>query len=613
MRRLPVAAFVALVIATVGAFFVTQHLKVTTPLIAGSPTPHPAAFDPVNPHVCRLRDHSGQRVPVSFTRTQISFYLQHRADDVDVYIIDDNGNIVDTLASGRHMAINRRSVFTWDGRTATGAIAPDGVYNIRVSLIHQGRSLLIPSRSGAVAVTVERQAPPLRVTGASPALIPGPGGAGATATFTGAGHRRPRVLIYRSDRPGAPVLVKSFNATTEQGRAVWNGTLAGGAPAPQGTYLVGLRLTDSACNTARFPAQLPPAPGSTSHAGITVRYLAAQPPMTATPAGTRALVEVDARQHRYFWALRRAGTRSVLGSGSAQAVRLPVRLPGGGPGLYELALRWGAHRTVVPLVASAARGATASRVLVVLPALTWQGRNPVDDDNDGIPNTLIDGQPIRLARPLVDGLPAGFTDEAALIAHLRTVHLPFDLTTDLGLLQNVGPVLSAHRGVVLAGDERWLPESFGSTLSTFVQGGGHVLSLGIGSLRRSVVVSAGQAMDPGPPRPTDFLLARPGRLVSVSGALIVAGQDGLHIFRGTSGVLRGFSSSQPILAVTPPAAILSQAGTGTAQPSVVGYRLGRGDVVDVGLPGFGSSLRHNLDAAELLASVWSLLGRRSAA
>jgi hypothetical protein len=609
VRHLPVAAFVALVIATVGAFFVTQHLKVSTPLLAGSPSPRPAAFDPVNGKTCRLRNHLGVRVPVSFRRMQISFYLLHRADDVDVYVVDQNGDIVDTLASGRHMSINHRSVFTWDGRTTKGTIAPDGTYNIRVSLIHQGRTLLLANRSAPVTVTVERKAPALTVTGVTPALIPAPGASGATARFTGAGHRRPRVLVYRTDRPGGPRLVKSFNATTKSGRTVWNGTLTGGVPAPQGTYLVGLRLTDAACNTARFPGRLPPAPGSTSHAGVTVRYLAAQPPMTAARAGTSALVDVDARQHRYFWALRRAGAEPVLRSGASSQHTLKVRLPGGGAGLYELALRWGRHRTVVPVVASAPGGAARGRVLVVLPALTWQGENPVDDNGDGIPNTLAGGQPIRLARPLVDGLPAGFADAAALIAHLRSAHLPFDLTTDLGLLQNVGPKLSGRRGVVLAGDERWLPASFGSTLSTFVERGGHVLSLGIDSLRRSVALSGGQALDPGSPHATDDLLARPGRLVSARGTLILVAKDGLNIFRGTSGALRGYRSYQPITSVAAPAAIVSAAGASNAQPSIVGYRLGHGAVVDIGLTGFALSLRHNLDASQLLASVWSLLRR----
>jgi flagellar hook assembly protein FlgD len=605
VRQLPVAAFVALVLATVGAFFVVQHLKVSTPLLAGHPRARPAAFNPVDGGTCRLRNHLGVLVPTSFKRTQISFYLLHRADDVDLYVIDGDGDIVDTLASGRHMAIDHRTLFTWDGRTSNGTIAPDGTYEFRISLIHQGRSLVIPNSS----VTVERAAPKLTVTGVTPAIIPTPGVAAATARFTGAGHLRPRVLIYRSDPLGRLVLVKSFAATTSRGRTTWDGTLAGGAPAPQGTYLVGLKLTDAACNTARFPSRLPPAPGSTSHAGVTVRYLAAQPPMTAVPAGTSAVVDVDARQHRYLWVLRRTGARKVLRSGSSDAVSLRVPLPGCAAGLYELTLRWGGHRTAVPLVASAPPGGAAAKVLVVLPALTWQGENPVDDDNDGIPNTLTDGEPIRLARPLVDGLPAGFADEAALIAHLRSAGLRFDLTTDLGLLENVGPTLTGRHGVVLAGDERWLPAAYGSTLSTFVEQGGHVLSLGIDSLRRSVTISAGQALDPGAANATDDLLARPGRLVSARGALILVDKDGLNIFRGTSGTLRGYASYQPFTSVAPPAAIVSAAGAGSSQPAVIGYRLGHGDVVDIGLPGFGSSLAHNLDASELLASVWRLLGR----
>ena len=45
MSRLSLGAFGALVVATVGAFFVTQHLKVTTPVIAGL-TPPGTSGDP---------------------------------------------------------------------------------------------------------------------------------------------------------------------------------------------------------------------------------------------------------------------------------------------------------------------------------------------------------------------------------------------------------------------------------------------------------------------------------------------------------------------------------------------------------------------------------------
>jgi hypothetical protein len=543
---------------------------------------------------------------------RISFYLLHRADDVSVYVVeaDNPGVVVDTLASDRHMTINRRSAFIWNGRTSSGGFAPDGTYAIRVSLKHQGRTLLISNHAANVTVLVQRHAPALRVTNVTPSIVPAASAVAATATFTGAGRRRPRVLIYRTDVPGKPVLVKSYNATTRRGRTVWNGTLTGGTPAPQGTYLVGLRLRDRACNAARFPASLPPVPGSTGHAGVTVRYLAAQPPMTPVRAGTSALVDVDARRHRYFWTLRQAGgAGKAVHSGSSSTVTLRVPLPGVGPALYELGLRWGDHRTTVPIVADAAAGSAAARakVLVVLPTLTWQGLNAVDDDYDGIPNTLSRGLPIRLQRPLVHGLPQGFADEAALVDHLRTAGLAFDLTTDIALIQSGLP--GKRHGIVFAGAERWLPEPVGEELSRYVQQGGHVLSLGIDSMRRSVNVTDGQALDPGAPQAIDYLLARPGKLVAARGALILAGKDRLHIFAGTSGALSGFASYQPIASVSPPAAIVSEAGASNAEPSIVGYRLGRGDVVDIGLPGFALSLAHNIDARELLSAVWKVLQR----
>jgi hypothetical protein len=451
-------------------------------------------------------------------------------------------------------------------------------------------------------------------------MIPQPGlGSAVTVHFTGNDGARPRVLIYRTDLPGGPRLVKSYAATSVTGRTSWDGTVRGGVPAPQGTYLVGLMLTDRACTTARFPAQLPPAPGSTAHAGVTVRYLAAQPPMVPTPAGGQATVGVDARGHTYTWKLYRAGLARVLASGSASGFSLPVRVPAAsGAGLYGLALHWGSHRTVVPLVAGApagapatAAGATAARapVLVVLPALTWQGENPFDDDGDGLPDVLTGSEPVRLVRPLVDGLPAGVADEAALLNAVRAAGLRYDVTTDLALIEGVGPRLAGHAGVVLAGSERWLPGSLGSALSTYVEQGGHVLSLGIDSMLRGVTVSGAQALDPTVRRTTDPLLARPGPVTPTHGALILVARDGLGIFTGTAQALRGYPSYQPITSVAAPASIASAAGVSNSQPAIVGYRLGRGIVVDIGLPGFATSLARSFDARQLLQRVWAVVSQ----
>ncbi len=591
MSRLPPVAFAALVSATVGAFFVTQHLKVSTPLIAGAPAPDPAAINPLDGTTCDGVDHR---------RTMLSFYLLHRTDDVDVFVVDQSGAIVRTVALGRHMRRGVRKpdgVFYWDGREDNGSLAPDGAYHFRVALLQQGRTIDIDK-----PVTVKTVPPHPVVTEVSPSLIPH-NGMRVTIHYSGNESRGATVRIYRTDSPGAPRLVKSFLTPWRGQTAIWDGRIHQ-RPAPAGTYLVGLEVTDAACNTGRFPVTVPPAPGTTPHAGVTVRYLAAQPPLVSVPAGSRALVYTDSRRQPYRWSLLRVGARKPVESGVSSRVALRVPVPARGAGLYELALRSGSHSTTVPLVAS---GSPRARVLVVLPALTWQGLNPVDDTGDGMPNTLETGGPVALARPLAGGLPAGLSDEAALLAYLDSSHRSYDLTTDLALAEGVGPSLAGHALIVLAGSERWLPASVGSALRGYAQGGGHVLSLGIDSLRRGVTVRGGQALDPTQPATIDALGARPGALVTHSRDLIVVIRDGLGIFSNTSGAFPGFSSYQPFTSVAPPAQILSEAGTSDTSPSIVGYRLGRGVVVDVGLTGFGSSLAGNVGAKELMSRLWAVL------
>jgi hypothetical protein len=546
----------------------------------------------------------------------VSFYLLNRSDDVDVYIVNNDGMIVRTLASGVHMQGGRhpeRHTFTWDGRLADGTVAPDGNYFVRVSLVHQGRTVLISNSSGPEPVTVETVPPRPKVTGVTPSLIPQPSSSGSEVTIHYAGTKglNARVLIYRTDLPGRPVLVKSFSSgrrTTTH----WDGTIKG-RPAHAGSYLIGLKVTDRACNTGRFPPELPPVPGSTRHAGVTVRYLAAEPPLTAVPAGSKAIVYVDSRRHPYQWTLYRAaaggGPGAKVAAGSSTGFQLEVPVPAGGPGLYELSLHLGSHHTIVPLVAAAAHAAHP-RMLVVMPALTWQGRNPVDDTGDGIPDTLSAGDPIALHRPLADGLPAGFADLTGLLAYLKSAHLPFDLTTDVELTDGVGSALPSARGVVFAGDEPWVPVPLAQALRSYAAGGGHVMSLGIDSLRRLVRLSANQVSAPTAPGATDVLGARPGALVASHGALILTGRDRLHIFTGTSGALRGYPSYQRFAPTTSYGAVASAAGATTAAPSIIGYRLSKGIVIDIGLPGFGSSLARNLDARQLVSSVWRVISGR---
>ena len=601
MSRLPFVAFGALVVATVGAFFVTQHIKVKTPLFTGVHR-YPETISPLHGGVCGTVDH---RVAT------ITFYLQHRSDDVSVYIIDQGGNFVRTLATGVHMrggADPVRKYFLWNGRDDNGKVVPDGTYHYRIALIGQGRTI----DETALPIRVKDAVPHPVVTNVSPAVVAP--GAPVTISYTDY-NRSGTVQIYRTDLPDwwQRPPVKEIGTKWKHTAIVWDGKIRR-RPAPAGTYLVGFAMTDTACNTGRFPSKLPPPAGSTPHAGVTLRHLAAEPTLSPHPAGSRAFVLVDSRGQRYKWTLSRVGVRAPVGHGSTFAHLLHVKLPrASGAGLYTLSLRSATHRTAVPLLASATGAGRRAKLLVVLPALTWQGQNPVDDNGDGIPSTLDPGGPIRLARPLANGLPSGFPDEAALIAYLDRAHLPYDLTTDVALANGSAPKLTGHKAVVLAGTERWVPGSLSALLKAFVQNGGNVLSLGIDSLRRTVTLRSDQALQPSPVAATDIFGARPGAVIPRSGGLILVLHDGLGIFTTTSQAFPGFKSFQPI---TPPDAAASApssaAGTSDSNVSIVGFKVGRGTVVEVGLPGFGASLApsaHNVDAQELVRQLWTVLGR----
>jgi flagellar hook assembly protein FlgD len=623
VKRLPVAAFVALAIATVGAFFLVQTLKVSTPFIAGLPAPHPSQINPVSGGTCAIPSgklHKLRRT--DFRRMTISFLLLNKADDVTVQMVDGAGHVVDTLARAVPMSINHRRGFVWNGRLADGRVAPSGRYYVQVTLIHQRRTIRITSQNTGQLepVTVEDAPAPIKVVsvragGGEPAVFPQASGRSIAIRFTVVGTRKPTVRVYRTDVPGAPRPVDTFRATTLR-TAFWNGTTSAGTPAPQGTYLISVSARDRACSLSRFPVRLPAPAGSTPHAGVTVRYLAAQPPMTAVKAGSTVTVAVDSRRHRYSWALRRVGSGALQRSGHSAAVGLKLKIPG--EGLYALSLRWGSHRTAVPIVAGATGGAVGSggssgvghrRVLVVLPALTWQGLNPVDDDGDGTPNLLSGGGPIQIERPFTGGLPAGFSAEAGLIHYLHAIGRQFTLTTDLSLVSGGTSLLSHYSGVVFAGSERWLPATTGSALSTWVEQGGHVLSFGIGAFQRTVNVSGGEASDPSAPHPVDFLLARPGGIQSTGGSLLLVQRNGQGLFPGGVQELTGFRRFQTFGPVQAPARLLTSVGVSAQSPAVIGYRLGRGAVLDAGLPGFGKVVAHDVTAQDLVRHAWKFLQR----
>ncbi|MGN6870492.1 MAG: FlgD immunoglobulin-like domain containing protein [Solirubrobacteraceae bacterium] len=258
--RLSLVAFAGLVAASIAAFFVTQHLKVTTPLIQGFPRPVPGVIDPL---------HGVQCGGYNSRSATISFYLQHRSDDVIVSVVNAADDaVVRTLADGRHMRKNVRipdGVFHWDGRLADGKVAPDGSYYFRVTLIHQNRTIDLTD----VPVKVKTTAPRPVITSVQPTEIAP--GTQVTVHYTGNDHRGGTIVLYRLGLPGGPRQVKTFLTPWKGQSAVWDGTVAQQKPAPPGTYLLALEVSDAACNTGRYPARISPAAGSAANDVVTVR------------------------------------------------------------------------------------------------------------------------------------------------------------------------------------------------------------------------------------------------------------------------------------------------------------------------------------------------------
>ena len=142
--------------------------------------------------------------------------------------------------------------------------------------------------------------------------------------------------------------------------------------------------------------------------GVTVRYLAGQAPdprRRRAARGRRCSSTRGVAPTR--WRLHRLGQRETLLRGRSRRPLLRLRMPRRPSGVYLLELRSGTHRAK-----RAARRQTdpvARRCWWSCPLVTWQGRNQVDDDGDGLPNTLETGGPVRVARPFAgSGVPPGF-------------------------------------------------------------------------------------------------------------------------------------------------------------------------------------------------------------
>jgi len=453
--------FALLVAATFGAFFVSQKLK-----NAESVAQYTKLRAYFSPNGDGVRD-----------RDRISFKVE-KADRLTVTVVNADGDRVRRLATGVDARPERPVTVVWDGRSDDGIRAPDGRYRLQVGLHRTGRTVTIPG-----AFNVDTTAPKPVVVSVKPATAGPVAGAFQIHARRVGSLRAPRFRILRTDL-GAPKEVARFLGRKGSQRAEWDGKV-NGLPAPPGIYMVVVRVRDKAGNLGTAPAVLPPVPGQVrGKPGITVRALAAQPPVVAVRAGERVAFDVDARNRAYRWDVRRVGGRKVEEGRAAAGKRtLVLRSPRGNSGVYLLQVRAGSSRTRVPfLVQSRER----QKLLVVVPTASWLGVDKIDDGHDGLPNTLDNGGPVEWPRAYTRLPPALAAETAPLLIFLDRAGVKYDLTSDIALARSDEPTAATRPGVILAGSLRWIPRSLGRRLRRYVESGGRVASFGTESMRRAM-------------------------------------------------------------------------------------------------------------------------------
>jgi hypothetical protein len=591
--------FAALVCATFGAFFAAQELKSTPPLVQD---------------VTRQSPYFSPNRDGRFDRARISFRLK-RTDQVTATVVDRAGDAIRTLVDTRRLRAGRRMRLVWDGTDARKREVPDGTYRVRLNLRRQGRAIIVPRN-----INKDTTPPRVRVTSIGPVktpgaeLLPTDTGGPASVSFQAPGRRK-EIEVYRTDvRPLRPVFDQPIKLVDDATRWEWHGTVDGRRVAA-GTYLVAVRARDRAGNIGTSVPLPPrfeygrPLPG---RGGITVRYLRARAPATPVAAGAQALVAVESAGARYRWTVRRVGASAISARGSGtRSRRVRFVAPRGKSGLYLFEVRTRTRRTATPFVVQARQ---QRDVLVVLPVTTWQGRNPVDDDGDGRPNTLDAGLPVRvLGRPYVkDGLPDQIRrQEALLLAQLDREGRRYDLTTDVALARGEGPQLDGHGGAIIAGDARWLDDRVARQLRDFVRAGGNVLSVGTQSLRRSITLTlGGRAITPTLPTERDLFGARLRPIVRPPAPVTVVNvADEIDLFAGTAGQFGDVAAFEQTLDVRGgPSAIAAAAATQDGERAVVvAAHFGKGLVIRTGLPDFSARLQDDDELAELLDRIWTLL------
>ncbi|MEX2196080.1 MAG: N,N-dimethylformamidase beta subunit family domain-containing protein [Thermoleophilaceae bacterium] len=588
--------FGLLVIATAGAFVITQRIKSSAPIVE-------RVF---------FFQHIGPECECPKGTVAMRFDLPE-ADRVTIEIVDERGDVVREIAEGVRRGVDtgdvrwegRTANFRWNGRTGDGEVPPDGVYRLRVTLREEGRAVTAPRE-----LNLDTRPPSPQIVEVSPPTViptlPADNPRGRVRIRLREGQDpAPVFRVYRTD-DGEPRLAREFEGPRFRRTAEWDGRDGAGEPVADGVYVVSVTTEDKAGNRGRYPVRLTPEAAG-ERTGVSARYLTISAPLEPVRAGSVARVTVGPIERRSRWNLTRLGSSRPVERGRADGRTFGIRVPSdASTGVYLLRVQAGGHRVIAPIAVS---GRGRGDVLMVLPTITWEGRNRVDDDRDGFPDTLERSDSVRIGRGFAHGdLPTGFESRVSpLLRFLDREDLRYDLTTDLALARGEGPGLDGRPGVVFAGDERWLTGDLDLRLREYVEDGGRVASFGVDSFRRRVDLTPDLLRDPSLPELRNVFGEDTALVPTPAGATPITPTAGPELFEGADANIGLFTRLELSRSLAPGLDLVAAAGLDEARPALMAYRLGRGTVVRAGSPQWAAQLDSSDDVATITRNIWELL------
>jgi len=299
VSRLPAIAVLVLLAATAVAFVHTQQQKLERSPI-GTLDIDKTPFSPI----CRC--------PNSTKLVGIRF---RRGDTITLELQDEDGNVVRTLARGRHVAAGNHH-WTWDGLDDEGDLVPDGVYHPRLTLRSAARTFVMTRNP----ITVDTQPPAVTTFAVAPLRF----------SPDGDGRRDLVAARFVLDEPAFTLLrldgtqIERTHLRRTEGVRRWNGKVDG-RTLPAGRYRLSLAAEDLAGNVGASSPRVP----------VEIRFVELGRPLVRTKARARFGIGVLTDARTVKWRFARA-------NGTARPGLLVLRAPRK-PGRYTLFVTANGH------------------------------------------------------------------------------------------------------------------------------------------------------------------------------------------------------------------------------------------------------------------------------